>query len=68
MNVEHLSAWAHAAGDPTISIEALNAGCFCVSLDQAALARALQEEFGSPAIVDLVRAFSDAQVDPADVG
>ncbi|WP_374669563.1 hypothetical protein [Ramlibacter sp.] len=38
-----------------VSIEALNAGCFCVSLDDDALARALQDEFGSRDIVDLVR-------------
>jgi hypothetical protein len=41
--------------DPFLSIEALNAGCFCVSLDEASLARALEQEFGSPAIVQLVR-------------
>jgi len=33
----------------------LNAGCFCVSLDDDALARALEAEFGSPEIVRLVR-------------
>lgn len=37
------------------SIEALNAGCFCTSLDEDALARALEAEFGSPEIVQLVR-------------
>jgi hypothetical protein len=33
----------------------LNAGCFCVSLDDDALARALEAEFGAPEIVQLVR-------------
>lgn len=55
---EPLAAWlrgeAAAAGSP-ITIEALNAGCFCVSLDDDALARALEAEFGSPDIVQLVR-------------
>lgn len=36
-------------------MEALNAGCFCVSLDDDALAQALAAEFGSHDIVDLVR-------------
>jgi hypothetical protein len=35
--------------------EALNAGCFCVSLDDDALAGALRSEFESDAIVQLVR-------------
>jgi hypothetical protein len=40
---------------PASATEALNAGCFCASLDDDALAAALQAEFGSPAIVQLVR-------------
>lgn len=38
-----------------LSIEALNAGCFCVSLDEPSLEAALTQEFGSPGIVQLVR-------------
>lgn len=38
-----------------VSIEALNTGCFCVSLDQDKLAAALEGEIGSPEIADLVR-------------
>lgn len=45
----------NAVVDSFLSIEALNAGCFCVSLDEASLGRALEQEFGSPAIVQLVR-------------
>jgi hypothetical protein len=45
----------NAVVDPFLSIDALNAGCFCVSLDEGSLARALEQEFGSPAIVQLVR-------------
>ena len=45
----------NAVVDPFLSIEALNAGCFCVSLDEASLGRALEQEFGSAAIVQLVR-------------
>ena len=48
MNPKDLPSWPG-------SIDALNAGCFCASLDEDALARALQAEFGSPAIVQLVR-------------
>ncbi len=43
-----------AAGLPP-SIERLNAGCFCVSLDPGALDEALRQEFGSAEIVALVR-------------
>ena len=38
-----------------LSIERLNASCFCVSLDEAALQTALTQEFGSADIVQLVR-------------
>lgn len=44
-----------ALGVEPASVEALNASCFCVSLDDDALAQALQAEFGSRDIVDLVR-------------
>ncbi len=37
------------------SADALNAGCFCASLDEQLLAQALEAEFGSPEIVRLVR-------------
>jgi hypothetical protein len=36
-------------------IERLNAGCFCVSVDEAALEQALEREFGSREIVGIVR-------------
>lgn len=45
----------NAVVDPFLSIDALNAGCFCVSLDEGSLAHALEQEFGSPTIVQLVR-------------
>src|SRR5947209_216925 len=35
--------------------DALNAGCFCVSLDAQALEAALRAEAGSDAVADLVR-------------
>jgi hypothetical protein len=41
--------------DASASIEELNAGCFCVSLDEGSLAGALEAEFGSAEIVQLVR-------------
>ena len=52
-----LADWSQGAtaGAAAPSIEALNAGCFCVSLDQDALSRALSAEVGSPEIVRLVR-------------
>lgn len=37
------------------AIEALNRDCFCMSLDHAALAQALNSELGSPALADMVR-------------
>lgn len=45
-------AEAHAA---LPRIEQLNAGCFCASLDEAALEAALEREFGGPEIVGIVR-------------
>jgi hypothetical protein len=39
----------------TASIDELNAGCFCASLDPQALERALAEEAGSPEIERLIR-------------
>lgn len=50
-----LASWAQAGGDATVSIDSLNAGCFCVSLDADALSRALQAEVGSPEILRLVQ-------------
>ena len=52
-----LAAWARepGAGEAPVSIQELNSGCFCVSLDDEALSRALQAQFGSPEIVQLVR-------------
>lgn len=50
-----LAAWSQAGGGAPASIETLNAGCFCVSLDADALAHALEAEFGSPQILRLVR-------------
>ena len=37
------------------SVEALNSGCFCISLDQAALRGALESGIGSPGLFDLVQ-------------
>ena len=37
------------------AIDALNRECFCLSLDQDALARALDSELGQPALSELVR-------------
>ncbi len=53
-----LAAWSCGAGMQSVlppSIEALNAGCFCVSVDEDTLGAALEAEFGSPDIVRLVR-------------
>ncbi|WP_332813094.1 hypothetical protein [Ramlibacter sp.] len=50
-----LTASALAAGGEPVSIETLNAGCFCVSLDTDALSLALQQACGSAEIVQLVR-------------
>jgi hypothetical protein len=53
-----LAAWTQeaSAGEALpVSIQALNSGCFCVSLDDEALSRALQAQFGAPEIVELVR-------------
>ena len=40
---------------PAGSSEQLNAECFCLALDEAALARALQAQLGSPALAALLR-------------
>ncbi|HYD75159.1 hypothetical protein [Ramlibacter sp.] len=50
-----LAAWAQGGRSAPLSIEALNAGCFCVSLDADVLSRALEAEFGSPEILRLVQ-------------
>ncbi|HEY0822528.1 MAG TPA: hypothetical protein VGD76_01980, partial [Ramlibacter sp.] len=51
-----IASWTEGgAAQGAVSIEALNAGCFCVSLDEARLARVLEAEFGSPEILRLVR-------------
>ncbi len=36
-------------------VEALNSECFCISLDDAALRRALEQELGQPGLADLVK-------------
>ena len=36
-------------------IQALNGECFCIGLDDAALRRALENEFGQPGLVELVQ-------------
>lgn len=40
---------------PLSTIDLLNSACFCVSLDEAALARALDTELGQPGLSQLVR-------------
>lgn len=42
-------------GPPASAIDALNSGCFCFSLDQDALARALDAELGQPGLSEMVR-------------
>lgn len=42
-------------GTPSSDIESLNRECFCLSLDQAALARALDSELGQPGLSEMVR-------------
>ena len=37
------------------SIEVLNSECFCISLDNAALRRALESEIGQPGLFDLIQ-------------
>lgn len=37
------------------ALDALNAECLCLSLDQAALARALDSELGQPGLSDMIR-------------
>jgi hypothetical protein len=51
-----LADWAAdlAPGACGPSVEALNSGCFCVSLDPTALRGALEAELGSPDLVKLV--------------
>ena len=48
--------YASCANDPTLGAEALNAACFCISLDEAALHRALDAELGEPGLAALVAA------------
>jgi hypothetical protein len=36
-------------------VEALNSECFCISLDDAALRQALEQELGQPGLADLVK-------------
>lgn len=36
-------------------VQALNSGCFCISLDDAALRAALERELGQPGLADLVQ-------------
>lgn len=43
------------SGTAPMSIERLNSGCFCISLDQAALREALESGIGSPGLFDLVQ-------------
>lgn len=50
-----LSAWSQGDDGTAVSVDALNAGCFCVSLDADALAHALEAEVGSPDILQLVQ-------------
>ncbi|MCJ7799449.1 MAG: hypothetical protein MUP33_06760 [Polaromonas sp.] len=38
-----------------VSVEALNSGCFCISLDSDALGRALESEMGQPGLLELVK-------------
>ncbi len=40
---------------PRSAIEMLNSACFCLSLDQSALARALDSELGQPGLSEMVR-------------
>lgn len=40
---------------PSDAAEALNLACFCFSLDQHALARALDSELGQPGLAEMVR-------------
>ena len=37
------------------AVDVLNQECFCISLDQAALARALDSELGRPGLATMVR-------------
>lgn len=50
--------WLEGAAGPDacgFSVESLNAGCFCVSMDEGGLRAALRDEFGSDALFQLVR-------------
>ena len=40
---------------PRSAVDLLNSACFCFSLDQAALARALDSELGQPGLSEMVR-------------
>ena len=40
---------------PRSTIDVLNSACFCLSLDEAALARALDSELGQPGLSEMVR-------------
>ena len=51
MNISNEDPIGYAAD----AVEALNSGCFCVSLDPAALAGALEHELGKPGLAAMVR-------------
>jgi hypothetical protein len=48
-------AGAGAAAAASNAVEALNSECFCISLDQDALRRALESEIGQPGLFELVQ-------------
>lgn len=50
-----LTPWAAGFSLDTASAQALNRHCFCLSLDEAALAAALDSDFGQPGLSELVR-------------
>lgn len=50
-----LKRWASGDACGAVGVEELNAGCFCVSVDEHRLTQALETELGSPEIANLVR-------------
>ena len=57
MNMSSSPSAADAAclSPGAVSIEVLNSECFCISLDDSALRRAMESEIGEPGLFDLVQ-------------
>jgi hypothetical protein len=54
-DLDHASAVRDRDGTGRAAADALNAGCFCIGLDEPALTRALEHELGQPGLAALLR-------------